>query len=77
MKKPKFHQLRGTSAQTLRHRICLGITLASTVLAGISSYALYLLNPEPCKRYEDKLEYLRINPVKNQPVFDIEVEHPD
>lgn len=77
MKKPKFHQLRGTTAQPLRHRICLGITLASTVLAGVCSYALYLLIPNPGRRHDDKLKYFSINPVKRQPVFDIEVEHPD
>lgn len=77
MKKPKFHQLRGTFAQPLRHRICLSITLASVVLTGICSYAMCLLIPEPFQKHKDKLEYLRINPVKRQPVFDIEVEHPD
>lgn len=77
MKKPKFHQLRGTSAQPLRHRICLGITLASFVVGGICSCALYLLIPEPFQKYQDKLDYLRINPVKREPVFDIEVEHPE
>ena len=77
MKKPKFNQLRGTYAHSLRHRICLGIAVGFTVVTAVCSFALYKLVPEPFQKKQEFLEYFRINPLKNSPVFDVRVEHPD
>ncbi|GFR02756.1 uncharacterized protein TNCT_54231, partial [Trichonephila clavata] len=62
MKKLKFNQLRGTYAQKLRHRIALGFTMGTLVVACSLGYLLILIKPEPLswvKNLENPMLYLR------------------
>ncbi|GFS70286.1 uncharacterized protein NPIL_294221 [Nephila pilipes] len=62
MQKLKFQQLRGTKAQKLRHRIVLGFTMGTLVVACSLGYFLTLVKPEPIalfKNFEHPMLFFR------------------